>query len=388
MNKTIIPFLIFSFLLVSCSSSQRIDKTKFASLYSTTKEIEGATKVGIAYLNFAELLRKFSSEIEKVKDKASTSQEKELLVLYEKVLECYQDSLTLWKSIIDYHIDETGEQVLGGHGVIESLRPLLMKYHIETERDPVYSVDYIPQLSLQKIWQEASDNANKANDIYLGKQKLKTTDSKEANKESKAGKQLLLGSYVNRGNEFNKEGDYNQAIAFYNKAIEIDPNVFEAYLNRGISYAKKKELDNAINDFTKAISLNPNFGESYYNRAVIYAQKGNYEQAVVDYRKSISLGYQGDPEFLEKIKDNSIARQAAGENAQDERTEMYKVSINLEGIIFDPHGNSSAVINGQTVSEGGKVSGARVAKINQDSVDIIVNGEKENIRIGQSSFAK
>ena len=64
-----------------------------------------------------------------------------------------------------------------------------------------------------------------------------------------------------------------------------------------------------------------------------------------------------------------------GQEAEDK-----KPLISLQGISFDPATRSSAIINGKVVFEGDSVSGIIVDKINRDSVDIVVNGEKKNIR--------
>jgi len=61
----------------------------------------------------------------------------------------------------------------------------------------------------------------------------------------------------NQGTELLKKGQYDQAIANFDKAIEINPRYAEAYNNRGIAYTKKGQYDKAISDYNKAIELDP-----------------------------------------------------------------------------------------------------------------------------------
>ena len=50
-----------------------------------------------------------------------------------------------------------------------------------------------------------------------------------------------------------KKGDYDRAIADYNKALELDPKDATAYNNRGYAYRQKGDYDKAIADYDKAL---------------------------------------------------------------------------------------------------------------------------------------
>lgn len=65
------------------------------------------------------------------------------------------------------------------------------------------------------------------------------------------------GGYLGRGNTFNILGRYEEAVADYNTAIGIDPNQAEAYANRAIAYDRLKEYEKAIADYEKCLALNP-----------------------------------------------------------------------------------------------------------------------------------
>ena len=57
--------------------------------------------------------------------------------------------------------------------------------------------------------------------------------------------------------------NYEKAIEYYTKAIEIDKNNALYYRNRGKSYDQVfNQLENAINDFKRAIEIE-NFYEDY-----------------------------------------------------------------------------------------------------------------------------
>jgi tetratricopeptide (TPR) repeat protein len=58
---------------------------------------------------------------------------------------------------------------------------------------------------------------------------------------------------------YREQGQLEEALADFSKAIEIEPNLAIAYSNRGTIYLKLIEIQNAIRDFTQAIKLNPNY---------------------------------------------------------------------------------------------------------------------------------
>src|SRR5262245_10919335 len=73
---------------------------------------------------------------------------------------------------------------------------------------------------------------------------------------------------------------------------EPKENLAAAYRNRGIANAAKKEYDQAIADFSKAIELNPKDVAAYNDRAAVYTTKGDYQHAVADVTKAVELAAQ------------------------------------------------------------------------------------------------
>ena len=66
------------------------------------------------------------------------------------------------------------------------------------------------------------------------------------------------------------EGEYDNAIHIFTKAIEINPIFADAYNNRGLAYSDKGQFDHAIKDYTKAIEINPNFANCTVNLSSLF----------------------------------------------------------------------------------------------------------------------
>ncbi|NQT07283.1 MAG: tetratricopeptide repeat protein, partial [Candidatus Omnitrophica bacterium] len=92
-----------------------------------------------------------------------------------------------------------------------------------------------------------------------------------------------------RGIAYVKTGEFDEAIAHLNVAIELDPKFAQAYTNRGLAYVKKGELDRAMEDFNKAIELNSSSVMAYNNRGGIYAMQAEYAQAIADFTRALEL---------------------------------------------------------------------------------------------------
>ncbi|MBM4432468.1 MAG: tetratricopeptide repeat protein [Chloroflexi bacterium] len=70
----------------------------------------------------------------------------------------------------------------------------------------------------------------------------------------------------NRGCELLDEGEYDEAIDEFTKAIELDPAYADAYSNRGWAYAITEQYDRAIADYNRAIELDPQNASVYVYR--------------------------------------------------------------------------------------------------------------------------
>ena len=89
------------------------------------------------------------------------------------------------------------------------------------------------------------------------------------------------------GNAFEENGQYTQAMAEYNHALELDSQSTDAYYNRGLLYQKQGNSKAAFADFNKIIAMNPNYSEPYYGCGQIYDGQGQTDMAIVEYTKAI-----------------------------------------------------------------------------------------------------
>src|ERR1700685_4455447 len=62
---------------------------------------------------------------------------------------------------------------------------------------------------------------------------------------------------VKQGEKLNSEGKQDDALALYQKALEMSPNLYEAHLASGIAFDLKANFIDARPHFVKAIEVAP-----------------------------------------------------------------------------------------------------------------------------------
>ncbi len=96
-------------------------------------------------------------------------------------------------------------------------------------------------------------------------------------------------AYHNRANAFYKMGLPDRAVADYEKAITLNPSLYEAHANLGVLYGNAGLTDKAIRSFDMSLAINPSYPYGYCNRGITYAIIGEYGMALRDFNRAIEL---------------------------------------------------------------------------------------------------
>jgi len=87
---------------------------------------------------------------------------------------------------------------------------------------------------------------------------------------------------------YNQE-KFNESLQAYSRALELDPNDFEAWNNKGIDEGLLGRYDEALKSFGNAVAINESYAEAWYNMGVIYDFKEDYYTAVQAYKKATQI---------------------------------------------------------------------------------------------------
>lgn len=91
------------------------------------------------------------------------------------------------------------------------------------------------------------------------------------------------------GKYYYRIGEYQKAIAYYNRALEIEPDNDALLLERGRAFQAIGQRDKAEEDFNKTISIESMSAEAYWSRGTVEAEKDLHEHAMEDFFRAISI---------------------------------------------------------------------------------------------------
>lgn len=145
-------------------------------------------------------------------------------------------------------------------------------------------------------------------------------------------------AFANRGRAYLDMEDFEQAIQDLDRAIELDPEMSEAFGNRGLAYQFQGDDERAIEEFGAAIAID-NSPQAYSNRAMLYYTLGEFDEAEADYEAVMRFASPGSfiyymaqtqREFLGN-RDRSTPDPADLEEADSEEGESVDVDAEEEG---------------------------------------------------------
>lgn len=91
------------------------------------------------------------------------------------------------------------------------------------------------------------------------------------------------------GNEQMKAENYDSAVSFYGRAIELNPSNAVYYCNRAAAYSKLGNYAGAVRDCESAIRIDPKYSKAYGRMGLALSSLNKLSEAVVYYGKALEL---------------------------------------------------------------------------------------------------
>lgn len=98
--------------------------------------------------------------------------------------------------------------------------------------------------------------------------------------------------YDNLSLLYYKRNQFESAINYSTKRIELNAENYTAYLDRGLCYRKLKEYDLAKKDFDRSLAINPSFFRAYGYRSFLYLELKQYDKSKEDINKALQFNSQ------------------------------------------------------------------------------------------------
>lgn len=97
-------------------------------------------------------------------------------------------------------------------------------------------------------------------------------------------------AFANLGTLYYEKREYKEALGFYRKALEMEPDNARMHFNLGQALLSTRDLEGAREAFEKAVSLDRRVHPlAHYNLAVLYARKGEREKALGSLENYLSM---------------------------------------------------------------------------------------------------
>ncbi|KAM3094720.1 tetratricopeptide repeat protein [Phormidesmis sp. 146-35] len=100
---------------------------------------------------------------------------------------------------------------------------------------------------------------------------------------------FTVHDYIEQGKAFYFEGRFEEAIASYDKAIQIEPDNAKAWFSRGAALAKLQKIEEAIAAYEKATQIKSDFSEAWFGKGVAFTKLQRNGEAITAYEKATSI---------------------------------------------------------------------------------------------------
>ncbi|XP_036592575.1 small glutamine-rich tetratricopeptide repeat-containing protein alpha-like [Trichosurus vulpecula] len=130
------------------------------------------------------------------------------------------------------------------------------------------------------------------------------------------------------GNEQMKIENFEAAVSFYGKAIELNPANAVYFCNRAAAYSKLGNYAGAVEDCKRAIGIDPYYSKAYGRMGVALSSLKKHKEAVGYYKKALKF----DPDNVTYKSNLMIAEQKMKERPS---TTRGPVGCNLAGLLHN-----------------------------------------------------
>jgi predicted O-linked N-acetylglucosamine transferase (SPINDLY family) len=148
-------------------------------------------------------------------------------------------------------------------------------------------------------------------------------------------------AHGNWGLALTLQGKLDEAVAHYRRALELKPDFADAYSNLGRVWMTRGQITEALACFRRALELKPDFAEAHNRLGLALQQQGKREEAAASYHRAL----QSNPAFAEAHVNLANLFQEGGD--LDQAIARYHQALQLKPEYVDAHANLAAALTGK-----------------------------------------
>ncbi|MGO9587622.1 MAG: tetratricopeptide repeat protein [Limisphaerales bacterium] len=165
----------------------------------------------------------------------------------------------------------------------------------------------------------------------------------------------------------NKQGNLDEPIQHFERALQLKPDYPEAHVNLGVAQAKQGKLKEATQHFERALQLEPDYPETHVDLGVVQAAQGRLDEAIQHYERALQL----DPDYTEAHNNLGIA--LADRGKLDEAVQQYERVLQLKPDYAEAHNNLGIALADQGKSNEAIQHFERALQLKPDYVEAHYN---------------
>jgi tetratricopeptide (TPR) repeat protein len=95
--------------------------------------------------------------------------------------------------------------------------------------------------------------------------------------------------HVDLGNAYKQLGQFDLALASYDRALALDGASADLHYSRGNALQALRRFEEALHEYEQALAMNPHDTQALNNRGVVLRELGRFEQALASYDRVLML---------------------------------------------------------------------------------------------------
>ncbi|MGP8200890.1 MAG: tetratricopeptide repeat protein [Limisphaerales bacterium] len=140
-------------------------------------------------------------------------------------------------------------------------------------------------------------------------------------------------AHYNLGIMLRGRGRMDEALVQFRKAAQCDPGKEDAHYQLGNTFRDKGEMDNAIAEYQKALEITPDDADAHYNLGLAFSHEGRVDEAMGQYQSALRLK-PGNAEAR-----NNLGILLDGKGKSDEAIVQFRQAVQIKPDYEDAHNN-------------------------------------------------
>ncbi len=137
----------------------------------------------------------------------------------------------------------------------------------------------------------------------------------------------------NFGDALLQRGDVDEAMAHFQKALQLNPDYPEARNNLGNALLRKGAVNEAIVQLQKALQLKPHYAKAHGNLGNALLQAGRVDEAVIQFQTALQINPDGADDH------NNLGNALLEQDRVDEAITQFQKALQLKPSLADAHNN-------------------------------------------------